>query len=158
MRRHRSTASLTAGMCCVTLLVHCGGAGNQQPGTGGAPCNEALPACDSGFICLNGQCEDALGKSWSEREVLGVSNLMGTWTRVGTTQQFVAIWTNPTMVTSNVIIFAEGYQISVERLGTWAEPSFCSYSGTLTPDGLTVAGSYRCVGYGPGSWTASITR
>jgi hypothetical protein len=111
----RDAGSLTVGAFSALLLVHCGGAGGpQKPGT---TCDAAQPSCTAGFICLNSVCEDALGKVWTETENSGVPTFTGTWTRLGTTNEFSGVWTSPEKLTSEVIISVNGYDVRAQRLG-----------------------------------------
>jgi hypothetical protein len=45
-----------------------------------------------------------------------------------------------------------------QHLGTWTETNSCTYTGTLTPDGLSASGVFWCTNQGNGRWSASIAR
>jgi hypothetical protein len=125
------------------LSIHCGGNGSGRNGAG-KPCSAASASCDRGFICLSGTCQDVLGTSWLESENLW----LGTWSRMGTTNEFNASWAHESEVeTGRVFITVDGTQVSVDRLNSGSVVSGCTYSGTLSPDGVHVSGTFLCNQY-----------
>jgi hypothetical protein len=123
MSRHLGIAWFIVGAPSALVVLHFGAPGNQTGDGAGAPCDVAAPQCAPGFICLNGECEDALGKVWAETEPRGPNAAyVGTWTRLDTTDKFLAEWTSPEMLSSTVIVSVDGYQLSAERLGHGHRP------------------------------------
>jgi hypothetical protein len=85
-----------------------------------------------------------LGTSWLESE----DNFLGTWTRVGTTDEFNATWAfGGTVEIGQIFMTVDGPQVSVDRLDNGNVATGCTYSGTLAPDGVSVTGSYTCSQY-----------
>lgn len=95
-----------------------------------------------------------LGVEWHEQE----GPWSGLWRRRGNSNIFDATWTMPGAqpITAVLRIFIFGSFVHVERRNS-SDGNNCDYSGTLSGDGRTVSGTFRCTS-GGGSWTAMIIR
>jgi surface antigen len=83
---------------------------------------------------------DRLGTIWDETE----ASWTGVWTRRGITNIFDATWTSGGQTVTAVLnISITGNQVTVLRR-QGSDGNDCDYTGTLAPDGVTVAGTYQC--------------
>lgn len=95
-----------------------------------------------------------LGIEWHVQE----DGWSGVWRRRGSSNTFDARWTMPGAqpVTAVLTIFIFGNFVFVQRRYS-SDGNDCIYTGTLSGDGRTVTGTYRCT-RGGGRWTATIIR
>ncbi len=96
-----------------------------------------------------------LGRVWDESE----AGWHGTWTRIGHSNAFKAIWTHPrgSVVRADLTITIAGNRVTVIRRDTFgpAVGQGCRYTGTL--QGNVVSGQYNCDwGRGSHPWSARI--
>lgn len=115
------------------------------------------------FRCIRGQGtwtatiihreRTRLGRIWHVQE----GGWNGVWTRRGNSNVFDARWTMPGApeVTAVLTINIFGNNVQVLRRNS-SDGNNCEYTGTLSGDGRTVTGTYRCT-QGGGSWSATIT-
>jgi hypothetical protein len=94
------------------------------------------------------------GEIWNDIEASG--NCHGTWTRIGQTHVFSAVWSD-CKVTATLDITITGLQVSIVRTES-SDGNNCTYQGTLSADGLSVAGTYSCTLNPPSNpnWNATI--
>ncbi|MBK8467292.1 MAG: hypothetical protein IPL32_15855 [Chloracidobacterium sp.] len=96
---------------------------------------------------------DWLGTHWNAME----GPLTSIWIRRGTSNIFdgVATWGQPGTTVNTV--YRQGNTITVFRRES-SDGNDCDYTGTLSPDGLTVSGTYQCTLYQAyPSWSATIS-
>lgn len=95
-----------------------------------------------------------LGIEWHEQE----GPWIGVWRRRGNSNIFDARWTMPgaPAITAVLTIYIFGNFVFVLRQNS-SDGNDCAYTGTLSRDGRTVSGTYRCI-RGGGTWTATIIR
>ncbi|WP_334077587.1 hypothetical protein [Paenibacillus sanfengchensis] len=95
-----------------------------------------------------------LGVEWREQE----GGWSGVWRRRGSSNIFDARWTMPGVqpITAVLTIYIFGNFVFVLRQNS-SDGNDCVYTGTLSGDGRTVTGTYRC-DQGGGTWTAIIIR
>lgn len=105
----------------------------------------------------NGQPGDKgiLGSVWNETE----SGWQGTWTRLGNTNQFQAIWQHPngSLVRADLAMSVIGNHITVVRRDTFGPGvgQGCNYNGMIS--GRSVSGHYTCDWSGSSiPWSATI--
>ncbi|XID92300.1 hypothetical protein ACF3MZ_28170 [Paenibacillaceae bacterium WGS1546] len=98
--------------------------------------------------------QQALGVEWHEQE----GPWSGVWRRRGSSNIFDARWTMPgaPAVTAVLAIYIFGNFVYVQRRNS-SDGNDCDYTGTLSADGRTVSGNFRCI-RGGGTWTATIIR
>jgi hypothetical protein len=116
------------------------------------------------FTTAKGQTRKGcgLGTVWDEYEVGGWN---GTWTRRGNSSIFDAVYklNGEPDVNSILDISVSGNSVNITRTDSpskWAI-SNCSYEGKISSDGVSVSGTYFCVGTdgtktGSYSWNATI--
>lgn len=97
-----------------------------------------------------------LGRVWHELEEQGTCN--GLWTRQGQTPTFTSVWANCGGTTATITITIVGTAVTAQRTQD-SGGNDCTYTGTLSADGLSVTGTYHCALYNPpapGAWSATI--
>ncbi|PFL50206.1 hypothetical protein COJ30_29615 [Bacillus anthracis] len=95
-----------------------------------------------------------LGTTWFEQE----AGWNGTWTRRGWSNIFDARWIKlgETDVTAVLTINRIDNKFVINRRNS-SDGNDCDYTGTLTSDGKTVTGDYKCIRGGT-TWKATITQ
>lgn len=113
------------------------------------------PAVQRPALGTQASQRDVLGSVWYETE----SGWQGTWTRLGSSNQFQAVWTHPngSTVHADLTITMAGNDVSIIRRDTFGPGvgQGCNYNGTI--HGQSVSGHYACDWGGQLlPWSASI--
>jgi hypothetical protein len=111
-----------------------------------------LPTVSAIEILQQPQASDAVGTRWIEEE----SGFPSTWTRRGTSDVFDAIYPTIRVTTVNTVTVS-GSKVYITRT-SGSNGDLCSYEGTMSPDGETITGAYRCSNGGSALWKATVIR
>jgi hypothetical protein len=91
-----------------------------------------------------------LAATWDEEE----TGHKGVWTRRGTSNVYDAVWGK---ISAVMTVTQTGKKLTIERRNS-SDANDCDYTGTISPDGVTIVGQYKCNSGGPYNWRAVMRR